>query len=399
MSPTQTSCPATGTGRAAVTASLAPGSHRNVVYIVNEFSGQDPTFGTLKRLDVTSGVKTEILKLPNTIISEAQLSADGQWILFVALANNQAKLQLVRMDGQGLQTLYCEPTLSNGSNTTSTINHAQWSTDQKLVAFESLATSGNAINLLNMQSGNVALEMVEPKSSVNYYPVTWLDTTRLFVRGLNADGPSFTIYLLDTTKGSHQSVNNLLLSYDASSGCNCGDFDSSYNGKLMYIAIYATDPNPNGPGVSSIHGPSTLRAQTPQGNAPSNIFTYANGAITTLRAVAPTTLLALVENSAYTGGNVDTSHNGLWKLDTNSKRFTQLASDGAGVSGGPSVLNQYSQYPWSNVSRDSALYALQHNSGNNTVSLLYGSLNGGAPTTFASLSDGTQLSVVGWTTM
>jgi len=60
----------------------------------------------------------------------------------------------------------------------------------------------------------------------------------------------------------------------------------------------------------------------------------------------------------------------------------------------------FNQYPWSNVSRNGSLFALQHNSADfKTVSLLYGSLNGGSPTTFASVSDGTQLQIVGWTTM
>src|SRR5260370_3811983 len=41
------------------------------------------------------------------------ISADGQWILFVSgTASAPGRLQLVRMDGQGLQTLYCDTTRS-----------------------------------------------------------------------------------------------------------------------------------------------------------------------------------------------------------------------------------------------------------------------------------------------
>ena len=91
--------------------------------------------------------------------------------------------------------------------------------------------------------------------------------------------------------------------------------------------------------------------------------------------------------------------NGLWKVNTDGARLIQLSTGGAGVSGGPSILCQYSQYPWSNLSRDGSLFALQHNSSNGqTQSLLLGSMNGGMPTTFASIS-GTQLSIVGWTTV
>jgi hypothetical protein len=118
-----------------------------------------------------------------------------------------------------------------------------------------------------------------------------------------------------------------------------------------------------------------------------------------VRAINKTTLLFLVENNSFIG-NADTSQNGLWKVNTDGTGLTRLTSDGAGVSGGPSNFCPFTQDPWSNVSRDGTLFALQHNSANGkTQSLLFGSLNGGTPTTFASISDGTQLSIVGWTTM
>jgi len=86
---------------------LALGNHQNIVYIVNEFQAQTPTFGTLKRLDFTTDAKIEIVKIAGTSISDAQVSADGQWILFVSVTTNQDKLQLVRMDGHALQSLCC----------------------------------------------------------------------------------------------------------------------------------------------------------------------------------------------------------------------------------------------------------------------------------------------------
>jgi hypothetical protein len=98
---------------------------------------------------------------------------------------------------------------------------------------------------------------------------------------------------------------------------------------------------------------------------------------------------------------VDTSQNGLWKVSSSGSGLTRLTVEGKGQS---TNLNQYTQFPWSNVSRDGSMYAFETtNSGSvtypYTFSLLYGSLSGGAPTTFASISDGTQLSIVGWTTM
>jgi hypothetical protein len=106
--PTQTSCPPAGTVRAAVIAPLALGKDANIVYLVAEFNGSTPT-STLKRFDVTTGAKTEILKMPGVTFEYPQVSADGQWILFVMNTGTNDELRLVRMDGQGLQTLYCQP--------------------------------------------------------------------------------------------------------------------------------------------------------------------------------------------------------------------------------------------------------------------------------------------------
>ena len=67
---------------------------------------------------------------PKSRIGEAQISADGQWILFTAddAQGFGTTLQLVRMDGQGLQTLYCSMS-GNG------VGNIQWSPDQKTVVF------------------------------------------------------------------------------------------------------------------------------------------------------------------------------------------------------------------------------------------------------------------------
>ncbi len=83
--------------RAAELPSLALGTHQNIVYSVDEFRRNiggvnSPTVGTLKRYDVATGLKTEIVKISGVDIRDAQVSADGQWLLFVAIAGTQAKL-------------------------------------------------------------------------------------------------------------------------------------------------------------------------------------------------------------------------------------------------------------------------------------------------------------------
>ncbi len=77
---------------------------------------------------------------------------------------------------------------------------------------------------------------------------------------------------------------------------------------------------------------------------------------------------------------------------------TRLTTNKAGQS--PS-LNEFSQFPWSNVSRDGTKYVLQiltFSSSSTTYTMEYGSLQGGSPVVFASITS-VQLLTVGWATM
>src|SRR5947209_16298025 len=134
MPATKTDCPADGTARAAVMTPFHLGKHANVVYIYNEIPLNTSTaFGHLKRYDVVTAQKTELVT-SGIAIQSAQVSADGQWVLFLSTPDprsdpqHSAMLQLVRMDGQGLQTLYC---LSNANYSRATMPNVQWSPDQQ----------------------------------------------------------------------------------------------------------------------------------------------------------------------------------------------------------------------------------------------------------------------------
>lgn len=400
--PTQTSCPSTGTARAAIMPTLALGNHQNIAYSVNEYQGNKPTFGTLKRYEITTGAKTEIEKIAGISISDAQVSSDGQWILFVTETTKQIKLQLVRTDGQALQTLYCGTAASNGANPASAVSNIEWSTNQQFVAFTSYTGAASYLYLLNMQSGALQIEL-STNSGVIDTPLTWLDNTRLYLNGPEVDAPPQALYLLDTSRGANQNPNNLQKVFDASSVTGttnfCWNADSTFDGAKLFTSQCITTPNSNGPGIGSQSGPSTINMRPATGGAQQKIFTSQNMAITAIRSISKTTLLLLINNNA-TGTNVNTSQNGLWKVNADGSGLTRLTSSGAGVSGGPTLLCPYTQYPWSNVSRDGSKFASQQNSVNGqTESLLFGSINGGSSTTFASISDGTQLSIVGWTTM
>jgi hypothetical protein len=372
-----TNCPAAGTANAASLPSITLGSHPNIVYIVNE-----ATAGTLKRYDIVTGTKTEVVKLANTSISEAQVSANGQWLLFVAHVSGQVKLQLVRMDGKFLQTLYC-----------GTPNQAQWSTDQKYIVFQD--TKGTL--LLTVNTGALQVELA-PTTNPSIHPRTWLDNTHVYIELQFVDGPPEVLAVLDITQGSNQNWQKLPVAFDATLNTPfCWDFDSSFDGKTLFTSQCSNISNTH-PGPGPAHGPGVISSRPAFGGGPgSSTYTYLyvnqGQAFTTVRAVTSKTLLFLVANTSG-----DTSQNGLWKVGVDGSNPQLLARTPGSID---SQLNQFSQFPWSNVSRESSRYALQivsTQSNNTTYTLEYGSLSGGAPTVFASITN-VQLATVGWTTM
>ncbi len=365
------------------------GSHQNIVYIVNEFQGHNPTFGTLKRYNVTTGKKTEIIKLPDVAINDAQLSADGQWIVFAVSLGGTEKLQLVRMDGQELQTLYC----MNSASDTHFFYDLQWSANQQRMAFVSNLSSD--IYLLNVQSGSLQ-RVFHPKTLGSngiegYRLETWLNATRLYVLTQPLDQPADTLSILDITKGSDQDSSNLQQVSHSQAGF-CWGNDSSYDGTSLFTS-QCTGGDPRG---GDTQGPSTITVEPATGGSPHTIYSSSTLAITNIRSITNNTLFYIIGNTSG-----DTSKNGLWKINTDGTGNTFLTSISAGGPNSGLGLNQFTQYPWSNFSRDNSMYALErvtYQNGNVTNTLFFGSLNGGSPTTFASISR-TVLALVGWTTI
>ena len=393
MPSTQTSCPLPlGTGRAAVMANLQLGSHQNVVYVYN-MGNSSSSSSLLKRHDLTTGSDSVIARLPGITITSAQLSANGQWILFVAIAGGQGKLQMIRMDGQGLQTLYCAP--SEGTNISSTLSNVQWSTNQRLVVFDHFSSSSfnhYQVYLLSMTSGSVQLEL---STGTFYAPITWLDTTRVYLSRQFTDSPPDSLYLLDTKRGANQPESNLALVFRANNSNNqaCWSADSSFDGATAFISQCSRPSSTSHPGAGAQEGPSNILIQQATGGASHPLYANSSEAITVVRAISRTTLLFTVDDEAFDPGiSVDNSHNGLWKINTDGSGATRLATTGS--------LNADTQFPWSNVSRDGNLYSLQVTNGN-TQSLQFGPLSGGSTTTFATTTTGslTGLEIVGWTTM
>lgn len=374
---TLTTCPSAGTARPAVLAPLILGSQQNLIYIVNEFN---PEQGTVKRRNANSNLKgIEIVKMPNVTISEAQVSQDGQWVLFTAVLGNQDQIRMVRVDGQGLQTLYCAPVGS-------IILNSQWSFNQQTVVFD--ASPGGSVPttyLMNITSGTVQPELV-PQGTRGYLPRTWLDATHVYLTSFFPQMRGATLqdlYLLDTQKGMEQHDNDL--QHVVSVTHYCTSFDTSYDVKSLYVSTCSGD----GSVGNGFTGPSSITIQDARGGTTRTVFSSATLAITTVRAISQTSLLLMIENT--TG---DTSKNGLWKINTDGTGLIRLSTDGANAQS----LCPYTQYAWSNVSPDGNFYALQsYQQDTHDYGMYYGSLNGGTTNQFADINDGTQLFLAGWT--
>jgi eukaryotic-like serine/threonine-protein kinase len=387
--PTITACPANGTGRAPVLTGMSLGTAPNLVYFVNEFQGTTSTFGTLKRYDTITGAKTEIVKMQGARIYSAQLSSDGQWILFSATIAGQVKLAVVRMDGKGLQTLACAPAGTF-------IRSPQWSLDQKLIVFDESPNSGGSTTyLLAVVGGSLQTELTPPASGLAYLPRTWLDFTRVLMVGYlpNSDAVAQNIYILDTALGPNQQSSNLKQFAVVGTANPCWNFDSSFDGKTIFFN-QCTPGNPE--------GSSTVEAQSIVSGTPATpVFSSSTLAISAVRVFDNTnTFLLATASNTVVGVSGDHSKDGLYKIATDgSNSTTRLVAAGNGLT---CALNSYSQYYWSNVSRDRNLYALEEygtQGSNSSFTILYGSMNGGTPNTIASISDGTELEVAGWATM
>lgn len=378
MPPTQTDCPPDG-ARAMITAPLALGQHQNIVYTLNQGTYDLPTHGKLIRYDAQTGRKTELLTVDHAHIYEAQVSADGQWVLFVTTTgstNRQARLQLLRMDGQGLQTLLCAPGYS--------IQQVQWSPDQHYLVYYNTVNEQGVVYLLDMLTGTLQTELTTP-AQVSLLLRTWFDATHIYISNSAIDTVYSYLYLLDIKKGAGQHLSNLLTVLFQ----EYGDFDLSDDGS----SIFTTDGNCRD---DTCNGPSHIAIQSIAGGPKHTIYHSDVYDAVAVRVIDHNRLLFIIGNSPLV---TDTSHNGLWEMNLDGSKLTHLITTSTIQY---SFVNYSSQEPWSNISRDTSMYVLQVNGFQSLIethSLLVGSVLGGKPKVFATIADGSQLAVVGWAIM
>jgi hypothetical protein len=405
MPQTQTDCPATNTARAAVMRPLALGNHQNLVYIYNEVPQHTSTaFGHLRRYDATNSKKTDITTSGIQIL-QAQVSSDGQWVLFLSMPDprgglNVVMLQLVRMDGQGLQTLMCLPySVSSGGPLDKPAISFQWSVDEKsiLLSYDVLDTTTykatSKVMVLNVSTGTLKqIFLDQGDDQYTYSLVTWLDNTHAYLikQGTSGPTPPATVFLINTTTATvaHPGLVSILTTVTRFSNYS---LDSSYDGTQLYSSYCLQAANPFNTDIQV--GPA-------MGGARQTIFQEQPAdCVQVVRAIKPQTLLLLVVVS-----NATTSSTQIWSMSLpgdSMKVLTPLTSALPGASNQSYALNQASQFPWSNVSRDGNTYALQEiDSSAQTQSIVIASLNGGKPTAIATTNPGSSsVSLAGWTTM
>ncbi len=409
--PTQTRCPAPGKARAMVSPRLVLGHHQNLVF---------STSSNVQRYDTTTGKTTTVVQFNTGTISEAQLSADGAWILFVNQIGSQSAIQIVRVDGQDLQTLHCAPAGQS-------IFHLSWSPDQQQIAFDegtnffsnSRVPPPGVANtyLLQLTTGRLQTLLIQPLLSANataspsalvsgYWPLYWLNTTHLFMREyirccITGDPLDAQLYLLDTSQGSNQQVRNMHVFTRLDGGSYEGITLSS--GRNTLFLSHCTCGFPAG------IGPSNITQQSLTGGRARTIYTDTTSAITSIINLNQSALLVLVESydNIDPAPRVNTGQNGLWRINTDGSGEMRLTTDDADQQ---TTLNTATQYPWANISRDGTTYAVQttgmESESADTQSLLYlGSVKGGTtkmiyrgPIVDPIYDPPFTLSVVGWTT-
>ena len=392
MPATETSCPTDGTARAAVMRPLSLGKHQNLVYIYNEVPLNTSTAdGQLKRYDTTTGQKA-IIVISGLSITDAQVSADGQWILFLSQidprgdSKHSYMLQLVRMDGQGLQTLYC---FSNNQFVTPT--SIQWSTDQKSILFATdtgkLGNGGTStIILLTVTSGALHTELQISDQLYTYSLLTWLDTTRAYVTrdGRSGPLPPRILYLLDTKNNPTTNGSSLKKILERPTRFSYLSFDSSFDGVQLFVSLCSLVTGSVNTTVSV--GPATSGVQR-------TIYQQSGSVCAqTARAISAQTLFIV-------GQRFDSASqsfaNQAWTLNTDGSHRVVLFDNTAPVR---YAANQFSQFPWSDASRDGASYALKNTDVNDSFQhIVIGSFKGGNPTTIAYAGRGS-VDLVGWTT-
>ncbi len=401
-------CPAQATARAAIMPPLTAGNHPNLVYV-----SQQGGSSILQRYNVTTGSLQTILQTHATeTIQEANVSPDGQWVLLVSLLQDQFALQLVRVDGQYLQTLYCAPAQTS-------TDAALLSPDQRFLVFNQVNQdeSISMLYLLDMTTGKLRTELSPlqpnyPGSTQGQLHTSWMSSLSSSSSQDKTTGHLKTqqfnplpskhyliyvpmkwanngVYLLGTVRGSGALPHQLALLRDirkdvaqqrsnlqaitATEDNGCQDYDVTADNQQLICSAYS-------PG-----GPSAINMRPIPGGALRTVYHDPPGGMIVARVLSNSALIFILDkpNSPPT----------LWKINTNGSGLTQLMA----AQTKDLILDfaSSSYLPWAITSHEGMLYALKvSNPMSNAQSLVVGDLSAGIPKTIASSAN--SLLLVGW---
>ena len=290
-----------------------------------------------------------------------QPMGNGYFSLPVLFPRARPDYNLIRADGQMLQTLFCAPA--------NEISNIRWSPDSQRVAFAVSEPNGqiSTIKIFDLQTAQQ-----EVFTASNYRPYAWLDNTRLYVIKPLGNLPTSpqNLSLLDTNQGHDQQA----VSFTTITSANalCGAFEKSTDSTQLFTSS-CTPVDGNGCRGPATRGPSTLNVEPATGGSPRTIYHSQDQAIMELHPINSQILLLYIQNTSGSLGQ-----NGLWKINTDGSSLTRLTT---GVGQQCNDLGYPASYP--QIVSSGQYYALRTtNFTSLKQSLLVGSLNGNAPATF-----------------
>lgn len=355
-------------------------NHQAVVYFYNYIanSQRDLDEGFLMVHDVSTKRDIEVLRVENINIYSAQVSPDGQWVLFIVgnwKVRESYKLQRIRIDGQQRETLYTFPPYFYGSREFRPSLNANWSLDQKsvLIAIDQLGGM-SSISVLDMTTRKMRLVLQIASVHYGYYAVKWLDRTHVYIVAAGRYGqekvPPTELYLLDVTARQVRRARDLKLIIPGVEGAYL-DFDSSPDGKRLFVAQKTGDV-------------MTIWVEPATGGKREILSYIVNTPfrVDTLHVFA--NYLLLTVNSVGVESEV-------WRMSLDASRhITLFRSTGETTY----FLNRMTQYDWSDVSRDGTMFAMGTFNSDSGAQLLFVSpIHEGK----AMLFWDTDAFIVGWT--
>lgn len=371
-----------------VTLTSPPGANSPALYYIVGKGGQQtlPSQTQLVRYDLTTGQKSTLYTSPEgESLINAVLSPDKHWLLLSSIFSRGQGivLQLLRTDGQQLQTLYTDCSAS----ATISEQSDRWSLDGSRIAFVS---SDADLQILTLTTGQFQTYL----SSTNLTEVYWVNNHQLTIQQNNSNDN--VLYLLDTNKGTGQKLSDATALMHISTTCARLSI-SSDGSRLFNGSCNGRVPQNNCQSGDALSGQSVITS-APSGNTSHTTTIYSNTQDTVV-AYAPigtSQMLLYVMNPPAVTNAGPASHDGLWIINDDGTGLRQLTT-GTGLK----CWFQDGPYPDYQIASDGQHYALLQvnatSSGPLNQSLVVGKLSGGSNTMIANYEYGREnvLVVVG----